>query len=74
MTARKMWLEGEKDAEKLRQAMVDLIRKMPLGNIEYVSIADALTLRELAKAEPPAVVSLAVKFGRTRLIDNMLLE
>jgi len=74
MTARKMWLEGEKDAEKLRQAMVDLIRQMPLGNIEYVSIADALTLRELAKAEPPAVVSLAVKFGRTRLIDNMLLE
>ena len=74
MTARKMWLEGEKDAEKLRQAMVDLILQMPLGNIEYVSIADALTLRELAKAEPPAVVSLAVKFGRTRLIDNMLLE
>ncbi len=74
MAARKMWLEGEKDAGKLRRAMEDHIHQMPLGNIEYISIADALTLRELSKAEPPAVISLAVKFGRTRLIDNMLLE
>jgi pantoate--beta-alanine ligase len=69
-----MWVEGEKDSQKLRQAMIDLIRQKPLGKIEYISIADAITLKESEKADPPAVISLAVKFGKTRLIDNILLE
>jgi pantoate--beta-alanine ligase len=73
-TARRIWTEGERESPVLCQAMIDLIRQKPLGKIEYISIADALTLRELEKAEPPAVISLAVKFGKTRLIDNMILE
>jgi pantoate--beta-alanine ligase len=73
-TVREMWVKGERDAGKLRLAMVDLIRQKPLGHIDYISIADAVTLRELEKVEPPAVISLAVKFGKTRLIDNILLE
>jgi len=73
-TAHVMWAEGERDANVLRQAMVDLIRQKPLGKIEYVSIANAFSLQEMEKANPPAVISMAVKFGRTRLIDNLLLE
>jgi pantoate--beta-alanine ligase len=73
-TGHVMWAEGERDSSKLRQAMVDLIRQKPLGKIEYISIANAVTLEELEKANPPAVISLAVKFGKTRLIDNILLE
>jgi pantoate--beta-alanine ligase len=73
-TAHVMWAEGERDADVLRQAMVDLIRQKPLGKIEYVSIANAFSLQEMEKANPPAVISMAVKFGRTRLIDNLLLE
>jgi pantoate--beta-alanine ligase len=73
-TAHVMWAEGERDCNRLKTAVVDLIKQKPLGNIEYVSIADALTLRELEKADPPAVISMAVKFGKTRLIDNLLLE
>jgi pantoate--beta-alanine ligase len=73
-TAHVMWAEGERDSRRLRQSMEDLIRQKPLGKIEYISIADALTLEESERAEPPAVISLAVKFGRTRLIDNILLE
>lgn len=73
-TAHVMWAEGERDSIHLRQAMTDLIWQKPLGNIEYISIANALTLDELEKAEPSAVISLAVKFGKTRLIDNILLE
>jgi pantoate--beta-alanine ligase len=73
-TAHVMWVEGERDSGRLRQAMTELIRQKPLGNIEYISIAHALTLEELETAEPPAVVSLAVRFGKTRLIDNILLE
>jgi pantoate--beta-alanine ligase len=73
-TAHVMWAEGERDSNRLKTAVVDLIKQKPLGNIEYVSIADALTLRELEKANAPAVISIAVKFGKTRLIDNILLE
>ncbi len=72
--AKKMWSAGEHDSLKIRAAMIELIKKAPLGKIEYISIADALTLRELEKAESPAVISMAVKFGKTRLIDNILLE
>ncbi len=72
--ARQMWSQGEKDAEKIRQAMIDLIKKQPLAIIDYVSIADAETLEELKEIKPPALVSLAVKIGRPRLLDNIVLE
>jgi pantoate--beta-alanine ligase len=73
-TAHIMWTEGERESNRLRLAMIDLLKQKPLGKIEYISIADAATMRELEKAEPPVVISLAVKFGKTRLIDNILLE
>ncbi len=73
-TAHVMWSEGERDVNRLRQTVIDLIKQKPLTKIEYISIANASTLKELEKAEPPAVISLAVKFGKTRLIDNMFLE
>jgi pantoate--beta-alanine ligase len=72
--ARQMWSQGEKDAEKIRRAMIDHIKKQPLAIIDYVSIADAETLEELKEVKPPAVVSLAVKIGRPRLLDNITLE
>jgi pantoate--beta-alanine ligase len=70
---RELWERGEKDAGHIRQEMTQLIRKQPLAHIDYVSIAHAETLDELDAVEPPALVSLAVKIGRTRLIDNILL-
>ena len=65
---------GEKDAEKIRREMTTLIQKEPLAAIDYVSIADAETLEELNLLDRPAVASLAVRMGKTRLIDNMPLE
>jgi pantoate--beta-alanine ligase len=66
---------GERDAEALRQAMRVVLDAEPLASAEYVSVADALTLRELDQVGPAgALCSLAVRFGSTRLIDNMLLE
>jgi len=53
--------------------MRGLIQKEPLATIDYVSIADAETLDELNIVKSTALVSLAVKIGRTRLIDNILL-
>jgi pantoate--beta-alanine ligase len=72
--AQRLWGGGEKDAEKIRQQMTTLIRKEPLAQIDYVSIADAETLEELNLLDRQAVASLAVKVGKTRLIDNMILE
>jgi len=62
---------GEKDAEKIRRQMTAVIQKEPLAQIDYVSIADAETLEELSSIDRPAVASLAVRIGKTRLIDNM---
>ncbi len=73
-TAHVMWSEGERDSARLHKAIVDLIEKKPLAKIEYVSVADGITLDEVKKANPGSVISLAVRFGRTRLIDNILLE
>lgn len=68
--ARSAWEHGERAAQTLRQLMRDTIATEPLANPEYVSVADARTLREIEVVEAPALVSTAVRFGTTRLIDN----
>ena len=72
--AQRLWRGGENDAEEVRRQMTALIRKEPLARIDYVSIADAQTLEELNLLDRPAVASLAIRIGKTRLIDNMPLE
>ncbi len=71
--ARGLWEEGERDAGRIRREMTDLIQKEPLARLDYVSIADPATLEELSRIEGPALVSMAVYLGRTRLIDNTTL-
>ena len=71
--AQKLFNNGERDAEHLRQQMTALIQKQPLADIGYVSVADAGTLDELDRVRSSALVSLAVKIGSTRLIDNIVL-
>jgi pantoate--beta-alanine ligase len=72
--ARQLGRGGEKDAEEIRRQMTAFIQKEPLARIDYISIADAETLEELDVLDRPAVASLAVRIGKTRLIDNMPLE
>jgi pantoate--beta-alanine ligase len=72
--AGKRWKQGEKDAGTIRHEMTELIEKEPLAEIDYVSVADTATLKEIHRLKPPALVSLAVRFGKTRLIDNVVLE
>ena len=72
--ARQLGRGGEKDAEEIRRQITSLIQKEPLARIDYVSIANARTLEELSFIDRPALASLAVTIGRTRLIDNMPLE
>ncbi len=72
--AQKLFSEGERDASRLRREMLSLIGKEPLAKPDYVSVADTETLEELDTLTLPALVSLAVKIGKTRLIDNVMLE
>jgi pantoate--beta-alanine ligase len=72
--AQKLYAGGERDAKAIIAQMTALIKQQPLAEIAYISIADAGTLEELDKVKPPALVSMAVRFGKTRLIDNVVLQ
>lgn len=72
--AKELWQGREKDADRIRHQMTSLIQKESLAQIDYVSIADASTLAELKTVDRPALASLAIRIGKTRLIDNTILE
>ncbi|MBK6317510.1 MAG: pantoate--beta-alanine ligase [Dehalococcoidia bacterium] len=66
------WAEGERDADTLRAAVSRLIDAEPLAELDYVSLADDESLQELeGTAVRPAILSMVVKFGKTRLLDNI---
>jgi len=66
--------KGERDAEKLRRKMKAVIAGEPLAQMQYVSCADYDTLQELEKVTGKILLSMAVFLGKTRLIDNFVLE
>ena len=69
---RRRWAEGERDADTLRAAVSRLIDAEPLAELDYVSLADDESLQELeGTAVRPAILSMVVKFGKTRLLDNI---
>ncbi|HTC86289.1 MAG TPA: pantoate--beta-alanine ligase [Candidatus Acidoferrum sp.] len=68
--ARDRWAAGERSGEALRRTMTEILATEPLARADYVSVADAGTLAELDRVAGPALASLAVRFGSTRLIDN----
>ena len=72
--AEKLWSKGERAADKIRSQLTELIEKEPLADIDYISVADKETLEELDIIRTSALVSIAVKFGKTRLIDNVILN
>ncbi len=72
--ARDAWAAGERSGDALRAGMHAVLGEEPLADVEYVSVADATTLAELGTIEGPALASLAVRFGSTRLIDNEPLD
>lgn len=71
--ARDAFEHGERDATTLRRTVEETLATEPLCRTDYVSVADPLTLTELDRRADRAVISLAARFGKTRLIDNVLL-
>jgi pantoate--beta-alanine ligase len=68
-----MFAGGERDAGVIRKAMIGLISGEAAAKIDYVSIADMQTLDEVGTIAGKVLVSLAVRLGKPRLIDNIVL-
>lgn len=73
-TAQAAYARGERNPEELRGLMRTTIEAEPLAKIQYVSCADPRSLQELDHIENGALLSMAVYVGKTRLIDNIVLE
>ena len=73
-TARDALSAGERNGDSLRGLIRSVVESESLARLDYVSVADPLTLEELSQVSDGALFSLAVFFGKTRLIDNILYE
>ena len=66
--------DGERSPERLREAAMKLLDSEPLAEVDYVSVADAVTLREQEiPSDNPLLLSMTVRIGKPRLLDNCLL-
>lgn len=75
LAARDAWKGGESNPAALQQLItVQLQEKAPLGRIDYVSVADAVTLQPVSAETEHVVIAVAVFFGAARLIDNIELK
>ena len=72
--AKNMIEKGETDTAVVIKAAVDLINKEPLAKIDYVEIVDFNNLQSISKVQKPMLMALAVYIGKTRLIDNFIME
>lgn len=71
--AKKLFFDGETDAEKLKKIIKYMINETS-GRIDYVEIFSPNSLEPIKKISKGDVIALAVFFGKTRLIDNVILE
>ena len=70
----KMVKEGERDCKKVIAAMTEEIEKEPLAKIDYVKIVDLSTMQQIDTIEHGILAAMAVYIGKTRLIDNFMIE
>lgn len=70
-----LWMSGERNGDTLRDAARGLLlAEARVDLIDYVSVADMMTLSEMERVDGPAMASAAVRMGSVRLIDNIVLE
>ena len=71
---RRLHAGGVLDAARLRQAMSQLLGTVPGAEVDYAEVVDPRTFHPLDALDRPALLALAVRFGSTRLIDNLPLS
>ena len=72
--AETMLAGGNREASAVLAAVTDCIAQEPLAAVDYIAMVDPQTLQPLTQISGAALVALAVRFGKTRLIDNLLWE
>jgi pantoate--beta-alanine ligase len=72
--ARERVQEGETDPDRIRREALALIEAQPDAAVDYVTLCDPHTLEPVTTLNQPVLMALAVKFGKTRLIDNRILD
>lgn len=73
--AKELYAEGERNGSRLAAIVRSTVETEPRARVDYVSVADADTLEKLERLDDrPVLVSLAVYFGKARLIDNIVLN
>jgi len=72
--ARQMVARGEREAGRLRQAISEMISSEPAAKIDYVEIVGAADLAPVEQLSSSTLIAVAVRFGTTRLIDNVVVE
>ena len=72
--ARKIWDKGEREAQAIRDRILKEIEAEPLARVDYVTLADAQSMQEITAGELSrlTMAALAVRIGKTRLIDNLV--
>lgn len=65
---------GERDVEKIKLQIREMIEAQPQARIDYIEIYNASDLEDIKKISGQVLIALAVKFGSTRLIDNLIVE
>ncbi|MCI0531296.1 MAG: pantoate--beta-alanine ligase [candidate division Zixibacteria bacterium] len=74
MKGKSLIQEGQRDSQKIINSMQEVIRRQKNADIDYIAVSDAESLQPLGKISGRVLISLAVKFGQTRLIDNICLQ
>jgi pantoate--beta-alanine ligase len=73
--AKLAYKSGERNAARLAEIVSGIVNNEPHATLEYVAVADAENLRPLDRLEDETVlIAVAVRFGKTRLIDNVMLN
>ena len=72
--AQELFTQGERNGAVLKKCVETTIASEPLAKLQYVSCADALTLQEVSQIQGDVLISMAIYFGKTRLIDNIILK
>jgi pantoate--beta-alanine ligase len=74
--AREVYNEGERAARRLAETVRSQVDAEPLARLEYVGVVDAETMEKYDRIpeDRPVLIALAAKVGRTRLIDNIIIQ
>jgi len=73
-TARESVLSGERNSKKIIKIIREIISKATSARIDYVSVVDTVSFKDMARVKNGALIALAVYIGKTRLIDNLVVD